>query len=77
MLTLFEDQFFPDPEARDLIEGYVAIAEEGMDEVVGYAKAIFLARMWMPNPPWETHRGIHEIYRECRFCLPKPGRSTG
>ncbi|MDD3523178.1 MAG: 5'-nucleotidase C-terminal domain-containing protein [Candidatus Cloacimonetes bacterium] len=39
MLTLFEDQFFPDPEARDLIEGYVAIAEEGMDEVVGYAKS--------------------------------------
>ncbi len=39
MLTLFEDQFFPDPEARELIEGYVAIAEEGMDEVVGYAKS--------------------------------------
>lgn len=39
MITLFEDQFIPDPDARDLIEGYVSIAEEGMDEVVGYAKS--------------------------------------
>jgi 2',3'-cyclic-nucleotide 2'-phosphodiesterase (5'-nucleotidase family) len=38
MLTLFEDQFFPDPEARELIEAYVEVAEEGMDEVVGIAK---------------------------------------
>lgn len=39
MLTLFEDQFFPDPEARELIEAYVSVAEEGMDEVVGFAKS--------------------------------------
>lgn len=37
MITLFEDQFIPDPEISELIEGYVAIAEEGMDEIVGYA----------------------------------------
>ncbi len=37
MITLFEDQFFPDPEASELIEHYVSIAEEGMDEIVGYA----------------------------------------
>ncbi|HHV37541.1 MAG TPA: multifunctional 2',3'-cyclic-nucleotide 2'-phosphodiesterase/5'-nucleotidase/3'-nucleotidase [Candidatus Cloacimonetes bacterium] len=37
MVTLFEDQFFPDPESSELIEHYVSIAEEGMDEVVGYA----------------------------------------
>jgi len=37
MLTLFEDQFIPDPDASELIEAYVAVAEEGMDEVIGYA----------------------------------------
>ncbi|MCD8479276.1 MAG: 5'-nucleotidase C-terminal domain-containing protein [Candidatus Cloacimonetes bacterium] len=37
MITLFEDQFIPDPEAMEMIEAQVAIAEEGMDEIVGYA----------------------------------------
>ncbi len=37
MITLFEDQFIPDPEASELIEAYVEEAEEGMDEVVGHA----------------------------------------
>jgi 2',3'-cyclic-nucleotide 2'-phosphodiesterase (5'-nucleotidase family) len=38
MITLFEDQFIPDPDASELIEGYVEVAEQGMDEVVGFAK---------------------------------------
>jgi len=37
MITLFEDQFVPDPGASEIIEAYVAEAEKGMDEVVGYA----------------------------------------
>ncbi|HOH60491.1 MAG: bifunctional metallophosphatase/5'-nucleotidase [Candidatus Cloacimonetes bacterium] len=37
MITLFEDQFIPDDKAMEMIEAQVAIAEEGMDEVVGYA----------------------------------------
>ena len=37
MITLFEDQFIPDPEAMEMIEAQVKEAEKGMDEVVGYA----------------------------------------
>lgn len=37
LITLFEDQFIPDPAAYELIESYVAEAEQGMDEVVGIA----------------------------------------
>nr|MDK2850466.1 5-nucleotidase / UDP-sugar diphosphatase [Candidatus Cloacimonadota bacterium] len=37
MITLFEDQFIPDPDASELIEAYVAEAEAGMDEVIGFA----------------------------------------
>jgi len=37
MITLFEDQFIPDPEVSELIEAYVADAEKGMDEVIGTA----------------------------------------
>jgi 2',3'-cyclic-nucleotide 2'-phosphodiesterase (5'-nucleotidase family) len=37
MITLFEDQFIPDDKAMEMIEAQVAIAEKGMDEVVGYA----------------------------------------
>jgi 2',3'-cyclic-nucleotide 2'-phosphodiesterase (5'-nucleotidase family) len=35
LITLFEDQFWPEAEAESLIEYYVAQAEEGMDEVIG------------------------------------------
>lgn len=44
MITLFEDQFIPDPEISELIEAYVAEAEKGMDEVVGSA-AVYLSRV--------------------------------
>ncbi|MGC9362325.1 MAG: bifunctional metallophosphatase/5'-nucleotidase [Candidatus Syntrophosphaera sp.] len=37
MLTLFEDQFIPDPEISEMIEEEVAKAEEGMDEIIGVA----------------------------------------
>ncbi|HPF08186.1 MAG TPA: 5'-nucleotidase C-terminal domain-containing protein [Candidatus Cloacimonadota bacterium] len=37
MITLFEDQFIPDPVAMEMIEAQVKEAEKGMDEVVGYA----------------------------------------
>ncbi|MDD4224291.1 MAG: bifunctional UDP-sugar hydrolase/5'-nucleotidase [Candidatus Cloacimonetes bacterium] len=37
MLTLFEDQFIPDPEISATIEAQVAVAEEGMDEIIGTA----------------------------------------
>lgn len=37
LITLFEDQFIPDPEVSKMIEAQVAIAEEGMDEIVGSA----------------------------------------
>lgn len=37
MLTLFEDQFIPDPEISATIEAQVAVAEEGMDEIIGVA----------------------------------------
>ncbi|MCB5253400.1 MAG: 5'-nucleotidase C-terminal domain-containing protein [Candidatus Cloacimonadaceae bacterium] len=37
LITLFEDQFIPDPEVSEMIEAHVAIAEKGMDEIVGVA----------------------------------------
>ena len=37
MVTLFEDQFIPDPEISATIEAEVAKAEEGMDEIIGIA----------------------------------------
>jgi len=37
LITLFEDQFIPDPEASEIIEAYVEEAEQGMDEIVGVA----------------------------------------
>ncbi len=37
MVTLFEDQFIPDPEISATIEAEVAKAEEGMDEIIGTA----------------------------------------
>ncbi|HOC94469.1 MAG TPA: bifunctional UDP-sugar hydrolase/5'-nucleotidase [Candidatus Cloacimonadota bacterium] len=43
MITLFEDQFIPDPEISEAIEAQVAIAEEGMDEIVG-SSAYHLSR---------------------------------
>ncbi|MBW6514077.1 MAG: bifunctional metallophosphatase/5'-nucleotidase [Candidatus Syntrophosphaera sp.] len=43
MITLFEDQFIPDPELSETIEAQVAIAEEGMDEIIGYS-AVHLSR---------------------------------
>ncbi|MCB5261436.1 MAG: 5'-nucleotidase C-terminal domain-containing protein [Candidatus Cloacimonetes bacterium] len=39
LITLFEDQFIPDPEISEMIEAQVAIAEKGMDEIVGSAGA--------------------------------------
>ncbi len=44
MLTLFEDQFIPDPEISATIEAQVAIAEQGMDEIVGHS-AVYLSRV--------------------------------
>ena len=43
MVTLFEDEFIPDEEIGGMIAEQVAIAEEGMDEVVGYA-GVYLSR---------------------------------
>lgn len=43
MITLFEDQFIPDPQISEAIETQVAIAEQGMDEVVG-SSAYYLSR---------------------------------
>ena len=43
MITLFEDQFIPDPEISQSIEAQVAIAEKGMDEVIGTA-GVYLSR---------------------------------
>ncbi len=43
MITLFEEEFIPDAEISPIIEEQVAKAEEGMDEVVGYA-AVNLTR---------------------------------
>ncbi len=43
MITLFEDQFIPDQDISETIEAQVAIAEEGMDEIIGTA-AINLTR---------------------------------
>ncbi len=43
MITLFEDQFIPDPEISATIEAQVAIAEKGMDEIIGTA-AVHLSR---------------------------------
>ncbi len=43
MITLFEDQFIPDSQISEAIEAQVAIAEEGMDEVVG-SSAYYLSR---------------------------------
>ena len=37
MITLFEDQFIPEPEISKIIEAQVAVAEKGMDEIVGSA----------------------------------------
>lgn len=44
MLTLFEDQFIPDPQINETIKAQVAIAEEGMDEIVGYS-GVYLSRI--------------------------------
>ena len=44
MLTLFEDQFIPDPQISKTIEAQVAIAEQGMDEIVG-STAVYLSRI--------------------------------
>lgn len=43
MITLFEDQFIPDPEIGKTIQAQVDIAEEGMDEVIGYS-SVYLSR---------------------------------
>lgn len=43
MITLFEDQFIPDPELGSKINEQVAIAEKGMDEVIGSA-GVYLSR---------------------------------
>jgi 2',3'-cyclic-nucleotide 2'-phosphodiesterase (5'-nucleotidase family) len=43
MITLFEDQFIPDEEIGTMIGDQVAIAEKGMDEIVGSA-GVYLSR---------------------------------
>ena len=43
MITLFEDQFIPDPNIAPVIAAQVEVAEKGMDEVVGYA-GVYLSR---------------------------------
>lgn len=43
MVTLFEDQFIPDPEISKTIAEQVAIAEAGMDEIIGTA-GVYLSR---------------------------------
>ncbi|MCK9328943.1 MAG: 5'-nucleotidase C-terminal domain-containing protein [Candidatus Cloacimonetes bacterium] len=47
-LTLFEDQFIPDPEVDAYISEQQTIAEKGMDEVVGIA-GVFLSRTSVDN----------------------------
>lgn len=44
LITLFEDEFVPDPEISKKIAEQQAIAEKGMDEVVGYA-GVYLSRI--------------------------------
>lgn len=44
MITLFEDQFIPDEEIGHTIAAQVAIAEKGMDEVIGTA-GVYLSRV--------------------------------
>ncbi|HOV16419.1 MAG TPA: bifunctional UDP-sugar hydrolase/5'-nucleotidase [Candidatus Cloacimonadota bacterium] len=43
MITLFEDEFIPDPQISEQIAAQQAIAEKGMDEVVGVA-GVYLSR---------------------------------
>ena len=43
MITLFEDQFIPDEEIGQTIAAQVAVAEKGMDEIVGHA-GVYLSR---------------------------------
>lgn len=43
MITLFEDQFIPDEEIGAAINAQVAVAEKGMDEIIGSA-AVYLSR---------------------------------
>ncbi|MDD4310350.1 MAG: bifunctional UDP-sugar hydrolase/5'-nucleotidase [Candidatus Cloacimonetes bacterium] len=43
MITLFEDEFIPDEELGSMIAEQVAIAEKGMDEIVGSA-GVYLSR---------------------------------
>lgn len=43
MITLFEDQFIPDPEISQKIAAQVEIAEKGMDEIIGHA-GVYLSR---------------------------------
>ena len=42
-LSLFEDQFIPDPEFDEIISKQKAIAEKGMDDIIGVA-GVFLSR---------------------------------
>ncbi|MDP2172689.1 MAG: bifunctional UDP-sugar hydrolase/5'-nucleotidase [Candidatus Cloacimonadaceae bacterium] len=44
MITLFEDQFIPDEQIGSTIAAQVAIAEKGMDEVIGTA-GVYLSRV--------------------------------
>ncbi|MCB5228789.1 MAG: bifunctional metallophosphatase/5'-nucleotidase [Candidatus Cloacimonetes bacterium] len=44
MITLFEDQFIPDPIISKTIAEQVAIAEAGMDEVIGHS-SVYLSRI--------------------------------
>jgi len=48
LLTLFEDQFIPDSEVDAYISEQQAIAEKGMDEIVGVA-GVFLSRASVDN----------------------------
>lgn len=43
MITLFEDQFIPDPDIAPVIAAQVKVAEKGMDEIVGHA-GVYLSR---------------------------------
>jgi 2',3'-cyclic-nucleotide 2'-phosphodiesterase (5'-nucleotidase family) len=38
LITLFEDEWWPDPETSGMVGELVAEAEQGMDEIVGYAE---------------------------------------
>ncbi len=38
LITLFEDEHWPDPETGAMVAGFVEEAEEGMDRVIGYAE---------------------------------------